>query len=172
MEDAMKAQELMRAQFAQAHQVMESVVADCDEAALTKVVGGNIGTIGAIYAHAVFDEDGWIAGVTGEPKLWESGGWAEKTGLGEISAMQNPEWTQSTRYDVAKFREYAQAVYQQTDGYLANASDEELDREIEAFGRQTTVGKHVGAMGLWHVMSHQGEMAAVKGAQGLKGLPF
>lgn len=168
----MRAQDLMRAQYEQAHQVLEGVVADCDEEALTKVVGGNIGTIGAIYAHAVFDEDGWIAGVTGNQTLWERDGWADQTGLGEISGRQNPEWTQSVTYDLAKFREYAQAVYAQTDGFLADLSDEDVDKEIEAFGGQTTIGKHVGSLGLWHVMSHQGEAAAVKGAQGLKGLPF
>lgn len=168
----MRAQELMQVQYAQAHQVMEAAIADCDEEALTKVVGGNIGTVGAIYAHAVFDEDGWIAGVTGEPTLWESGGWSGRTGLEEISGRQSQEWAQSVKYDLATFREYAQAVYAQTDSYLGQLSDEDVDREIEAFGAQTTIAKHVGSLGLWHVMSHQGELSAVKGAQGLKGLPF
>lgn len=168
----MRAQDLLRVQYEQVHNVMEGVVADCDAETLTKVVGGNIGTIGAIYAHAVFDEDGWIAGVTGNPTLWESGGWSAQTGLEEISGRQSQEWAQSVTYDVAKFREYAQAVYAQTDEFLAGLSDEDVDREIEAFGSKTTIGRHVGSLGLWHVMTHQGEMAAVKGAQGLKGLPF
>jgi len=168
----MKAQELMRAQYAQAHQVMEAAIADCDAEALTKVVGGNIGTVGAIYAHAVFDEDGWVAGVTGDPTIWESGGWASKTGLEEISGRQSQEWAQSVTYDLATFREYAQAEYEQMDACLANLPDEDVDKEIEAFGAKTTIGKHVGSLGLWHVMSHQGELSAVKGAQGLKGLPF
>ena len=168
----MRAQDLMRMQFEQAHNVMEGVVADCDEAALTKVIGGNIGTIGAIYAHAVFDEDGWIAGVTGNPTLWESGGWGEKTGLGEMSGRQDQEWAQSATYDLATFREYAQAVYAQTDDFFANLSDADVDREIDGFTGKTTIAQHVGSLGLWHVMSHQGEAAAVKGAQGLKGLPF
>lgn len=162
----------MRAQYAQAHQVLEGAIADCDAEALTKVVGGNIGTAGAIYAHAVFDEDGWIAGVAGQSTLWESGGWSEKTGLEEISGQQNQEWAQSVTYDLAQFREYAQAVYAQTDEYLANLSDEDVDREIDTFAGKSTIGKHVGSLGLWHVMSHQGELSAVKGAQGLKGLPF
>ena len=168
----MKAQELMRAQYAQANRMLESAIKDCDATALTTVVGGNIGTVGAIYAHAVFDEDGWVAGVTGNPTIWESGGWASKTGLEEISGRQSQEWAQSVTYDLAAFREYAQAVYAQMDAYLEGLSDEDVDREIEAFGAKTTVGKHFGSMGLWHVMSHQGELSAVKGAQGLKGLPF
>ena len=163
----------MRAQYAQAHTVTEQVIEDCDEAALTTVVGGNIGTIGAIYAHTVFDEDGWFARPAGHDTLWESGGWAAKTGLDIPGAFQNQDWTQSgVKYDMGAFREYPQTVYAQTDDYLANVSDETLDSEVEAGGGKMPLSRWVGAVGLWHVMSHQGEISPVKGAQGLKGLPF
>ena len=88
----MKAQELMRVQYAQAHQMLESAIKDCDAEALTKVVGGNIGTVGAIYAHAVFDEDGWVAGVTGNPTLWTSGGWAQATLRQDSGGDPGPLW--------------------------------------------------------------------------------
>ncbi len=169
----MRVQDLLQAQFKQAHRVTEQVISDCDEEALTKVVGGNIGSISAIYAHTVFDEDGWIAGVSGRDRLWDSDGWAEKTGLDIPGPMQTQEWTQSgASYDLSAFREYAQAVYAATVDYLANVSDDALDAEAESGGGKMSVATWVGAVGLWHVMSHQGEISAVKGAQGLKGLPF
>ena len=169
----MRVQDLMQAQFKQAHRVTEQVISDCDEEALTKVVGGNIGSISAIYAHAVFDEDGWITGVSGRDRLWGSDDWADKTGLDMPGPSQTQEWAQSgASYDLSAFREYAQAVYTATDDYLANVSDDALDLSIERVGGNMSVATWVGAVGLWHVMSHQGEISAVKGAQGLKGLPF
>ncbi|HJM74283.1 MAG TPA: DinB family protein [Dehalococcoidia bacterium] len=169
----MQVQDLLRSQFRQAHTIIEQVIDDCDDAALTNIVGGNVGSISAIYAHTVFDEDGWIAGVDGSDRLWEAGDWAAKTGLDIPGAMQTQEWAQSgTFYDVAAFREYALAVYARTDEYLSNASDSDLDTEVAAGGGKMPAAKWVGAVGLWHVMSHQGEISALKGAQGLKGLPF
>jgi uncharacterized damage-inducible protein DinB len=171
--DAMRVQDLLQAQFKQAHTVIEQVIDDCDDEALTKIVGGNIGSISAIYAHLVFDEDGWIAGVADRDRLWESGGWPSKTGLDMPGPMQTQEWAQSgPRYDLAAFREYAQEVYAATDDYLSNVSDDALDAETQAGGGKAPVARWVGAVGLWHVMSHQGEISALKGVQGLKGLPF
>jgi uncharacterized damage-inducible protein DinB len=169
----MQLQDLLRSQFKQAHTIIEQVIDDCDDEALTNIVGGNIGSISAIYAHAVFDEDGWITGIDGSDRLWESGDWAAKTGLDIPGAAQTQEWTQSgAQYDLAAFREYAQAVYARTDDYLSNASDSELDADVPAGGGTMPAAKWLGAVGLWHVISHQGEMSALKGAQGLKGLPF
>lgn len=169
----MRAQDLLSAQYKQAHAIVEQVIDDCDEEAFTKVVGGNIGSIATIYAHAVFDEDGWTAGTAGQEKVWDTGGWAEKTGLDTPNPRQTQEWAQSAPdYNLAAFREYAQAVYAATDAYFANVSDEDLDAEIDTFSGKQRAGIHIGALGLWHVMSHQGEIAALKGVQGLKGLPF
>jgi hypothetical protein len=63
-------------------------------------------------------------------------------------------------------------MYAATDDFLATASDDALDAEVAAGGGKMPLGRWVGAVGVWHVMSHQGEISAVKGAQGLKGLPF
>ena len=78
----MRATDLLRAQFEQVHNVIEQVIDDCSEDTLTTVIeGGTIGSISAIYAHTVFDEDGWVAGVAGHDRLWETGDWSSKTGL-------------------------------------------------------------------------------------------
>ncbi len=79
------------------------------------------------------------------------------------------------RVDWPTFRLYAQAVYAASDSYLAGCTAGELGRQFDlsAFG--------LGAQSLnWalynlvigHAVSHAGEIAAVKGVQGLKGHPF
>lgn len=169
----MNPQDLLRAQYKQAHAMLEAVIDDCSAEALNYVVpGSNVGSIGAIYAHAVFDEDGMVAGPTGGTTVYESGGFKDRSELAMPGPMQSQEWSQGTAIDVAAFREYAQAVYAATDAFLANVSDDDLAAEVETFGGKQPLGEYLGTIALWHVTSHQGEISAVKGAQGLKGLPF
>ena len=169
----MRTQDLLRAQYQQAHDVLEQVIDDCSPEALANVAGGNVGAISAIYAHLVYGEDGLMSGPAGRGRLWESGDWAARTGLEMMESRQTQEWAQSSpQYDFAAFREYARAVYAATDDYLANASDDDLDAEIDTFFGKMPAATYLGTTCLWHVMSHQGEIAALKGVQGLTGLPF
>lgn len=169
----MQTADLLRAQYRQTHGILEQVIDDCSAEALAHVEGGNLGSISAIYAHLVYSEDGMMRGAGREGSIYQSGGWAERTGLGEISARQTEEWTQSNpHYDLAAFREYAQAVYAATDDFLAGLSDEDLAEEIETFSGKQPRARYLGTICLWHIASHQGEISALKGIQGLKGLPF
>jgi hypothetical protein len=71
------------------------------------------------------------------------------------------------------FREYAKAVYAATDAYVAGLGPADLERKVDTgFVGEQTVGFVVGNILVWHVAEHNGEIAALKGAQGLKGLPF
>ena len=49
----MRTQDLLRAQYQRAHDILEQVIDDCAPEALAKVAGGNVGTISAIYADLV-----------------------------------------------------------------------------------------------------------------------
>lgn len=71
--------------------------------------------------------------------------------------------------DLAVVREYAQFVYAATDDFFAGAPEEKLLEEVEGpVGRVLVVGDIM----LSHVSEHWGEIVALKGVQGLKGLPF
>lgn len=169
----MRTQDLLRAQYRQANGVLEQVIDDCEAETLAHVPGGNIGTIGSIYAHTVFDQDGMFQGAGREGSIWRSGDWAEKTGLGEMSGRQTEEWARTAHdMNLAAVREYAQEVYAATDAYLEGLSDDDLSEEIETFAGKQPRGQYLGTICLWHIINHQGEIAALKGAMGLKGLPF
>jgi len=64
-------------------------------------------------------------------------------------------------------------VFAETDAYISSLTDEEMNREIETsfLGRQT-VGQFLNGLTLHHMGLHTGEIATMKGVQGLKGLPF
>ena len=169
----MRIQDLRQAQYQQANGILEQVIDDCEPDALAHVAGGNVGSISAIYAHAVYDEDAMIAGAGRGDLVWKSGGWQEATGLADMSPMQTEEWAQSSpEYDFAAFREYAKAVYAAGDDYFAGLSDDDLVEEIDTFAGKMPRAQYLGTTCLWHVVNHQGEIAALKGVQGLKGLPF
>ena len=75
--------------------------------------------------------------------------------------------------DLPSFREYAKAVYAATDAYVAGLPDAALARKIDTgFIGEQTVAFILSNIVAWHVAEHGGEIAALKGVQGLKGLPF
>ena len=160
-----------------AHQVLESVIKNLDAETLhSQIPGSTLGSPAAIYAHAVFDEDLFVQrSVQGKPTVYESGDWTARTGVPiPPNALQSLEWDASVRInDLAGFRAYARAVYTATDEYLAGLTDTDLDRKVEAGQMgQMPLGEYITRFSLWHLTSHQGEISAVLGAMGKKGLGF
>ncbi len=75
--------------------------------------------------------------------------------------------------ELPAFREYARAVYAATDAYVGGLSEAALERKVDTgFIGEQTVAFVLTNIAAWHVAEHGGEIAALKGVQGLKGLPF
>jgi hypothetical protein len=66
--------------------------------------------------------------------------------------------------------EYQAAVWAATDAFLATLTPEDLDRKVKFAGGERTVADIV-LLSASQALSHMGEIAALKGAQGSKGLP-
>ena len=56
--------------------------------------------------------------------------------------------------------------------YLANLPDSELERKVQGVLGEYTLGWGIAILLCQHAAQHSGEIAALKGVQGLKGLPF
>jgi hypothetical protein len=161
----------LKEQMQALHGTLEAAIGDCPaEAIARKLPGATINSIGAIYAHTVFGEDGLLNGlVRGQTPVYFAEGWAEKIGLAMPQGSMEPDWAVSL--DIDLFRQYAAAVYKATDGYLSSVSDAELDRIVEpGFAPPMSVRSFVADLLAWHVATHQGEISALKGVQGLPGL--
>jgi DinB superfamily len=167
--------EVLLASIKFTHGFAATVVGDCTPETLSKrVAGGNVNAIGAILAHAVGSEDFFVQRMMkNEPLIFVSGGWGAKTGINlPDQPQQSPDWTDGVKVDWATFMPYAQAVFASTESYIAGLSESDLDRVIEApFGKQP-LGAFLASIGTFHFTEHLGEIAALKGVQGLKGLPF
>ena len=169
----MESRELLRAQFQTMHQFLDMTIADCSPDVLEKRDNAwTINKVGSIYAHVVLAEDMMLSGMgTGGEPVLRSDGWAEKLGIDDASPRQDERLADLT-IDLEAFREYAKAVSAATDDFLANATDEQLGKEVESpMGKQPFI-TFFANIGLTHVAGHWGEIAALKGVQGLKGLPF
>ncbi len=169
----MEAVELLRSQFEMANQFMEMTIADCSQEVLEeKGEGWTINPIGSLYAHVYVAEDMMVNGlVRGVQPVLMSDGWQEKLGMSDPSPFQ-PEHYQEMKIDLPTFREYAKAVTKATDEFLASASEADLMRELDGPGGKQPALTFLAVIGLTHVAGHWGEIAALKGVQGLRGLPF
>jgi len=172
----MNVQESVRGQLGFWHGTLDSIMGDCtDEVTSKQLPDANITTIGAIYAHIVFSEDFLVQSLLqGKPTLYESDGWQAKVGMQApgVPPAITDEWAKQVKVNDA-LKDYAKAVFAATDSYLANISDAELDREMDTkiFGTQK-IGWVASTILGTHAPGHAGEIAALKGVQGLKGLPF
>lgn len=166
----MNAIELLRGQFKASHQFLDMTIADCtEEAANRKDEGWNIKPICTIYAHIAGSEDVMVNTMIrgGEPLLVRDG-WGEKLGIANPSLSE----LDSVTAPLSAIREYAAAVFKETDDYLSSGPEAELEREIDTpIGKMPAIS-FLANITATHCPSHLGEIAALKGVQGLKGLPF
>ena len=126
----------------------------------------------AVYAHVIVGAD-LAANTTmrGQPPLIAST-WGGKVGLSELMpAGEWHEWANRVQMDLDVFRDYARSVYACWEDCLASLSPGDLDRAIDlsaiGMGRRTLA--QLLAMQVEHFSGHCGEIACLKGLQGVAG---
>ncbi len=171
----MDARETVIDQFKMSHGILLQVIGlATPETMHTKLPGSNIDTIASTFAHIVFAEDSIVNGMAlGGAPVFVSGRWAGKTGTDmPQSPMQSAEWAASVKLDLPKFLPYAQAVFANTEEMIAKASDAQLAETKQGPLGPSSVFGLISGLGLYHMVEHSGEIAALLGVQGRKGLPF
>jgi len=171
----MNLQSTVQSQLSFWHPVLDGMVAECGQDVIAKnLPDATITSIGSIYAHIVMGEDFIVNGMLqGKPAIYESGGYKAKIGIsfdGRPSLDQ--EWARKVVLDFPQFQEYAKAVYANTGAYLAGVPDTDLERKVQTPAGEQSVGWVLATIMATHCPQHTGEIAALKGVQGMKGLPF
>jgi hypothetical protein len=167
--------ELLRAQLRDAHRVLEATIQDVTPELFATPAPGVANSVGERYGHLATAEDNLIHVVLqGKPPLMSST-WEGRTGISEPRFGTDPEHARRVRTDLAAVRKYAGAVYAAADAYLASLGDADLEREIDlsafGFGR-VKAWWVVSRLVVGHVDQVSGEIAAIKGALGVRGFPF
>jgi len=154
-----------------ARQYLDAAIQETDAKTMgEKLPGATVGPIGEIYGHTVSGEDWAFNQLLQGKELMLTSGWAEKLGI--APGTKDPDWNAVARDHLAELQAYGTAVREATDAFLDGLSDEDLDKEIDFFGRKETMGWVIADTVLVHVAFHSGEIASLKGVMGQKGLPW
>lgn len=158
----------LRDQAATADDLLTQVIANLTaEQAVWKAPGSTANPAGVTLVHLYHTEDSTVGRFSGQPTVWQSGGWAERIGVDPAAI-----WTSAPRFDPDLLRGYATEVRAATRGYLDAADPSVLDQTFETPRGQRTVASSLSLLLIIHKMTHAGEIAASLGNQGVKGFPF
>ena len=160
-------------QIANVHNQINNVVKDITEEQFNWPPPGTISPISVILIHMLAGEDYFIQNVIqGVSTCWEIQEWGQKIGVPTPPA-QGRSWEEfnTVKIMVAPVLAYKQAIRVATVDYLVDLTVEELDRQVNFAGNDLPVAEVLMTL-VVHSAGHAGEIAAVKGMQGIKGLPF
>jgi hypothetical protein len=165
--------EIVRANLADAHWLLESTIEGLSAEHAHWVPPGTANTIAATYAHVIGSEDAFIQGdLQGRPLLGETD-WAGRTGISLPIPRRGSDWyawSKRVRVDLPSARRYGAAVYASTEAYLATVTSEQLGQSphVPIPGSQT-LSWLLHNLVILHASLHTGEIAVLKGLQGLVG---
>lgn len=171
----MDAVAMLREQFGMANWWLDQTIGDVSAEQFHWCAADGVMPCSAQFAHTVMAEDYLVNVVIrgGTPLMMSS--WAGKTGVSEPPPPGEwGEWARTVQVDLDSIRAYATAVHAETDAYLASLSDADLDREIDSSPLPLGMTKIATMLGivLGNTYTHSGEIATIKGMQGLKGYPL
>jgi len=153
-------------------QVDDSMTAMTEEQ-FNSVPAGTANPISATFLHCLNSEDFFIQKVIQDkPRLWEDQGWGEKTAVTNTPGYGG-NWEEFKHRTLAlePVLAYQKAVRAATAAYLARLTPAELDRPVKFPGGDRSVGAMLILL-ITHTLCHAGEIAVLKGIQGVKGLPY
>lgn len=133
----------------------------------------NVAPIAGQVAHSITGLDMLVVGAVGGKAPLLTSSHATSSGLSEPPPQDGGwgEWGQRVKVDLPVFHEYAKAVFAEVNSTIAGLSDSDLERELDLpFGKHSV--KWVFNIMLLNTYSHTGEVAVLKGLQGLKGYPL
>jgi hypothetical protein len=166
---------LLQMQMSMAHHWLEGTMKQVTPAVALWRPSGRPGNIGSQYAHVALTEDYFIQVALRHETPLMAGAYAGKVGLSEIPPIGGSwdKWSQGVQVDLDKLRAYAHGVYGATEDYLSSIGDETLGESVDVSdaGLGVRTVAFLLAMLLANVHNHCGEIAAIKGLQGLKGYP-
>ena len=167
--------DFIRGSMRQMHTTYRDAVADLSADQLHWRANDNGCSIAFVLWHYYRTEDNIIQFVLQhKPTVWLDGGWDQKFGLhrtGQGTGLSLQE-AQALRINSREdFLTYMEAVAQATEGYLAGLDDAALEQKttVKPLGEMPVLNA-IGNMCLTHGFTHLGEIAHMRGLQGLRGM--
>ena len=127
---------------------------------------GSANSISGIFVHFLNSEDAFVqVQMQGKPKLWDAGGWAEKTGV-KVPPGYSGGWEEIKHMSLAlePILAYQQAVRAATEAFLNSLSASDLDRVVTTARGERSLAT-IFTIVINHALVHSGEIAALKTIQ-------
>lgn len=173
------ASQILLNQLKAAHNALEQTMEGVTDEVAHFMPPGKANPIAGIYAHLVFSEDFFIHNFLKKTQPLMATTFKDKTGASEIQPtdweVAYPKWLKEVKLDIKQFREYAKAVFAESEEYVISLTDEDLEKDVDmsSFGMGTRkVYDFIANLISGHVYPIMGEISVLKGIQGLKGYPF
>jgi hypothetical protein len=174
------ATEILINQLKAAHSVLEQTMEGVTDKVAHFMPPGTANPIAGTYAHVVFTEDLFVHNFLTKTQPLLETTFKDKTGASEIQPIDlqgaaYSKWLKEVKLDLKQFRKYAKAVNARSEEYISSLTNAELEKEVDlsAFGMGTRkICDFIALLISGHVYPIMGEIAVLKGIQGLKGYPF
>jgi len=169
----MQTLEFIRSSVVAVNGMVDTAMQDLTDEVVNWQPGGTANTIAQLLAHLVSGQDLLVNDkllVGGGTPLHDSG-WAAKTGipLERPLIWQREVW----RLNLPAFDEFRREVAASALRLVDSMTEAELDREASWIrGPERPVAMLWQTIFINHGLGHCGEISAIKGMQGLKGLPI
>jgi uncharacterized damage-inducible protein DinB len=168
----MDAKEFITIQMGIQRKLADAVLSGLTDEQLNWAPPGTMNTIGTVLLHVTSTDDNFVHGVLGQPTVWDRDNYAETIGLPKPPGRAG-YWDEANAatLTLAPILAYVTAVRTAFDAYLAQVTDADLSQiGPSPFGEMPRAGI-IGLL-VVHSAHHVGEIAALEGIQGGKGLPF
>lgn len=155
--------------------ILQQVTADLTQEQADWVPPGIANPIGALYWHLIASVDQVVHGRgMDQAPLSQAQGWQGKVLVGSPPEGEpgHPPEIREARVDLPALHEYAQAVSQAIQDWLASLTPEDLERKLDTPIGELNLGQMLETFVIWHTNAHCGEISALKGCQGVQGYPF
>jgi hypothetical protein len=168
----MDAKTYLTYQFASLRYLVDAALSGLTHEQLTWIPPGTANPIGLTALHMLATEDKYLSLLRGKEQLWHTQNWSGTFNLAEPPGF-GLDWTVSRQatLTVETILAYQVVLRVEMDFYLDALAPEALEFPVKF---QTDHDRVVDVLTLLvsHALIHAGEIAALKGVYGVKGLPF
>jgi hypothetical protein len=168
--------ELLQYSLGNALGILGQVTDDLNQEMADWAPPGIANPIGATLWHTLSSADYIVhQWCKGQAPLSECAGWWEKVLTVPAPQPEHGEdmaYFRTIRTGLPALHEYAHAVTEAIQGWLATLTPEDLERKMETPIGELTLGQMLETFVIWHINAHCGEISALKGCQGVRGYPF
>jgi len=168
----MDAKTYLTHQIASLRNLVDAALTGLTNEQLTWIPPGTANPIGLTALHMLASEDKFIALLRGKERLWQTQNWSGTFNLAEPSDFGG-DWTvlRHATLTAESILGYQVVVRVETDFYLDALTPEALESPIK-FPTDHDRVVDVLALLISHTLIHAGEIAALKGVYGVKGLSY